>query len=43
MEDGEFGCKALVRNSHKPYDAALKVWEPTVEELMYHMVKGGEA
>lgn len=42
MEDCEFGCKALVRNSHKPYDAALKVWEPTVEELMYHMVKGGE-
>lgn len=42
MEDSEFGCKALVRKSHKPYDTALKVREPTIEELMYHMVKGGE-
>ncbi|MDE6607097.1 MAG: ABC transporter ATP-binding protein [Lachnospiraceae bacterium] len=35
MEKGEFGCKALVYNSKKPFDPALKVWEPSIEELMY--------
>jgi len=37
MEKGEFGCKALVSHSKKPYDPALKVWEPSIEELMYYM------
>ena len=39
LEKGEFGAKALVRNSGKPYDSMLKVWEPSIEELMYHMAK----
>ena len=39
LEKGEFGAKALVRNSGKPYDFLLKVWEPSIEELMYHMAK----
>lgn len=39
METGEFGCKALVHHSTKPYDPALKVWEPSIEELMYFMAK----
>jgi len=37
MDKGEFGCKALVHHSGKPYDPALKVWEPSIEELMYYM------
>lgn len=37
LETGEFGCKALVCNSKKPFDPALKVWEPSIEELMYFM------
>lgn len=40
MEEGEVSCNALVKNSYRPYDEALKVWEPSVEELMYYMVKG---
>lgn len=40
MEVGEFGSKALVLNSKKPFDPQLKVWEPSTEELMYHMAKG---
>ena len=39
LEKGEFGAKALVRNSGRPYDPTLKVWEPSIEELMYHMAK----
>lgn len=39
LEEGEFGAKALVRNSGRPYDPMLKVWEPSIEELMYHMAK----
>lgn len=44
METGKFGCKALVSNSKKPFDPALKVWEPSIEELMYFMAhkKGKE-
>lgn len=41
METGDFTCKALVQHKKMPYDAMLKTWEPSVEELMYHMVKGG--
>ncbi|MCM1158905.1 MAG: ABC transporter ATP-binding protein [Bacteroidales bacterium] len=40
MEHGQFGSKALVHNSKKPFDSRLKVWEPSVEELMYYMAKG---
>ncbi len=43
IEEREYGSKALVRHSHRPYDAALKTWEPSIEELMYHMIKGGKA
>lgn len=39
LEKGEFGAKALVRNFGRPYDPMLKVWEPSIEELMYHMAK----
>lgn len=39
LEKGEFGTKALVRNSGKPFDPMLKVWEPSIEELMYHVAK----
>lgn len=39
LEKGEFGAKALVRNSGRPYDSMLKVWEPSIEEWMYHMAK----
>ena len=39
LEKGEFGAKALVRNAGRPYDPMLKVWEPSIEELMYHMAK----
>lgn len=39
MESGEFGSRALVYNSGKPFDSALKVWEPSIEELMYFMEK----
>lgn len=42
MENGKFGCKALVRNSKKPFDSMLKIWEPTIEELMYYMAKEGD-
>lgn len=42
METGEFGCKALVCNSKKPFDPALKVWEPSIEELMYFMAHKNE-
>lgn len=31
--------RALVRHSGRGYDPALKVWEPTMEEFMYFMVK----
>lgn len=40
MEEGQMSCNALVKNSHRPYDEELTVWEPSVEELMYYMVKG---
>lgn len=39
MERGEFGCRALVHNAGRPFDPALKVWEPSIEELMYFMEK----
>lgn len=42
MEKGEFGTKALVRSSGGQEDPALKLWEPSLEELMYHMEKGGK-
>ncbi len=40
MEEGNFGCKALVHHCRITEDMELKVWEPTVEELMYHVTKG---
>ncbi len=40
MEEGKFGCKALVKNSGRAFDKRLKVWEPTAEELMYYITKG---
>lgn len=42
LEQGEYGSRALVRNSGLPFDPSLKVWEPSIEELMYHMAKGGK-
>lgn len=39
MEEGEFGCKALFRKNGKKPDFSLKVWEPSIEELMYYIVK----
>lgn len=35
--------RALVYHSRRGYDPALKVWEPTVEEFMYFMVKEDSA
>lgn len=40
IEEGEFGCKALVHTSKRIED--LKSWEPSTEEFMYHMAKGGQ-
>ncbi len=37
LEKGSFSCKALVHHSGKPYDSALKIWEPSIEEFMYYM------
>lgn len=34
--------RALVRHSGRGYDRALTVWEPTMEEFMYFMVKRGQ-
>lgn len=42
MESGEFGSRALVRNAGKPFDPALRVWEPSIEELMYFMISGSQ-
>lgn len=42
LEHGEYGSRALVQNSGQPFDPSLKVWEPSIEELMYHMAKGGK-
>ncbi len=39
MENGEFGSRALVHNTGKSFDSTLKVWEPSIEELMYFMEK----
>jgi ABC-2 type transport system ATP-binding protein len=41
MEEGQFGCKALAVNSPHIYDKELTVWEPSIDELMYYMAKGG--
>ena len=41
MESGEYGSKALIYHSGRPMDPMLKVWEPSMEEIMYYMVKGG--
>lgn len=38
-EDGQ--CSALVKNCRKIAEKELKQWEPSVEELMYGMTKGG--
>lgn len=40
MEEGQLGCKALVVNRPNIYDKELTVWEPSIDELMYYMVKG---
>jgi ABC-2 type transport system ATP-binding protein len=39
MEEGQLGCNALAVNSPHIYDKELKVWEPSIDELMYYMVK----
>lgn len=41
-EKGEFGTKALVKHSKwNEYDRQLTVTIPTIEELMYYIIKGG--
>jgi ABC-2 type transport system ATP-binding protein len=40
MEEGQFGAKALAINSPHIYNKELTVWEPSIDELMYYMVKG---
>lgn len=41
-EKGEFGSKALVRHSkYREYDAALTIHRPSLEEIMYYIIKGG--
>lgn len=40
MEQGEVSCKALVKNNGQGYDPALATWEPSIDELMYFMIKG---
>ena len=39
MEESELGCKALVFNKRYGFNQKLKVWEPSIEELMYHFIK----
>lgn len=39
IETGDLGAKALVRNSGRPLDPSLKIWVPSMEELMYHVAK----
>ena len=42
MEEGEYGAKALAKNSRiHPFDPALVVEDATIEEMMYFMTKGG--
>ena len=41
-EKGEYGSKALVRHSkYREYDEALTIHRPTIEEIMYYIIKGG--
>lgn len=41
-EKGQYGSKALVRHSRlNRYDGSLQVSTPTLEEIMYFIVKGG--
>ena len=41
-EKGEYGSKALVRHSkYREYDEALSIHRPTIEEIMYYIIKGG--
>lgn len=40
VEEGEYGMRALVKNSHRlPEDRTLTISVPTIEELMYFMTK----
>lgn len=42
MEEGEYGAKALAKNSRiHPFDSALVVENATIEEMMYFITKGG--
>lgn len=40
MEKGEHGTKALILSSGRTADPALRLWEPSIEELMYFTEKG---
>ena len=41
-EKGEYGSKALVRHSkYREYDDSLTIHRPSVEEIMYYIIKGG--
>ena len=41
-EKSEFGSKALVRHSkYREYDASLTIHRPSLEEIMYYIIKGG--
>lgn len=42
MEKTSVGSRALVENKCETYDSTLKVWEPSVDELMYYLTKGAE-
>ncbi len=41
-EKSEYGSKALVRHSkYREYDESLTVRRPSIEEIMYYVIKGG--
>lgn len=41
IEENEYGATALVTSSRESLDKALKAWEPSMEELMYHLIRKG--
>lgn len=40
MEETSVGSRALIENHQETFSGRLKVWEPSVEELMYYLTKG---
>lgn len=41
-EKSEYGSKALVRhNKYREYDETLSIHRPSIEEIMYYIIKGG--